>query len=120
MKAVVVHSPGDIRWEEVPDSDIPEKWARVEIRAVGICSSDVPRALDGAAYHYPIVLGHEMAGVVTEVGEGADPSLIGKRAAKLKEIGTAARKELELVLQKKIFLKLEVETDPHWLDRLQR
>ena len=81
MKAIVVHSPGDIRWEEVPDSDIPEGWARVEIKTVGICSSDVPRALDGAAYHYPIVLGHEMAGVVIEVGEGADPSLPGKRAS---------------------------------------
>ena len=81
MKAVVVHSPGDIRWEEVPEPDVPEGWARVEIKAIGICSSDVPRALDGAAYHYPIVLGHEMAGVVIEVGEGADPSLVGKRAA---------------------------------------
>ena len=81
MKAVVVHSPGDIRWEEVPDPDVPEGWVQVEIKSVGICSSDVPRALDGAAYHYPIVLGHEMAGVVTRVGEGGDLGLVGKRAA---------------------------------------
>jgi GTPase len=46
------------------------------------------------------------------------PILIGRGGAKLKEIGTAARKELELVLQKKIYLNLQVETDPHWLDKI--
>lgn len=47
------------------------------------------------------------------------PMIIGKKGAKIKEIGSAARRELELILQKKIFLKLEVETDPHWLERVQ-
>jgi len=81
MKAVVVRAPGDIRWEEVPDPDVPAGWARVEIRSVGICSSDVPRALDGTAYHYPIILGHEMSGIVVEVGRGGNPSLVGLRVA---------------------------------------
>jgi L-iditol 2-dehydrogenase len=81
MKAAVVHSAGIIRWEDVPDPEIPYGWVRVKIKAVGICSSDIGRALDGSAYHYPIVLGHEMAGVVVEAGEGADPSLVGLRVA---------------------------------------
>lgn len=81
MKAVVVHAPGVIRWEEVPDPDVPEGWAKVDIKAVGICSSDVPRALHGTAYQYPLVLGHEMSGVVSRIGEGVDPSLLGKRVA---------------------------------------
>jgi GTPase len=46
------------------------------------------------------------------------PMLIGKKGAMLKQIGTAARQELELILGKKIFLDLEVETDPHWLERI--
>ena len=81
MKAAIVHSPGNIRWEEIPDPVIPCGWVKVQIKAVGICSSDVGRALAGAAYHYPIVLGHEMSGVVVEVGSDGDPSLIGKRVA---------------------------------------
>lgn len=81
MKAVVVHSAGKIRWEEVPDPLIPPGWVRVTVKAVGICSSDISRALRGSAYHYPIVLGHEIGGVVAEVGEGVDDAIVGKRVA---------------------------------------
>lgn len=45
------------------------------------------------------------------------PMLIGKGGQMLKTIGTAARKELELILRQKIFLQLEVEVDTHWLER---
>ncbi len=44
------------------------------------------------------------------------PMIIGKGGQKIREIGMGARKELELILRQKIFLKLEVETDPHWLE----
>lgn len=81
MKAVVVHSAGDIRWEEVPEPVIPPGWVRVAVKAVGVCSSDLGRALRGSAYHYPIVLGHEIGGVVAEVGEGVDRALAGRRVA---------------------------------------
>lgn len=47
------------------------------------------------------------------------PMLIGKSAQKLKQIGTAARKEFELILQKKVFLDLEVEVDKNWIDRVE-
>lgn len=81
MKAAVVHSPGNILWEEVPDPVVQPGWVKVAIKAVGVCSSDIGRALAGTAYHYPIVLGHEMAGVVVEVGEGVNSDFIGKRVA---------------------------------------
>lgn len=44
--------------------------------------------------------------------------IVGKGGHKIKEIGTAARKELEAVLQKKVFLDLEVEVDERWQDRV--
>jgi GTPase len=44
--------------------------------------------------------------------------IIGERARSIKEIGIAARKELEQALNKKVFLELEVETDKHWMERL--
>lgn len=40
--------------------------------------------------------------------------IIGAGGRAIKEIGIAARKELEAALNTKIFLKLEVETDKHW------
>ncbi len=43
--------------------------------------------------------------------------IIGSKASMLKRIGTAARKELELVTGKKIFLDLTVKVDPKWQER---
>lgn len=46
--------------------------------------------------------------------EGQKGILIGKGGQKLKEIGTAARMELEELLGKKIFLELFVKVKPGW------
>lgn len=44
--------------------------------------------------------------------------IIGKRGAKIKEIGQMARRELEQATNQKIFLELEVEVDSHWVERV--
>lgn len=44
--------------------------------------------------------------------------IIGKGGRAIKEIGIAARKELEQASNKKVFLELEVEVDKHWMDRI--
>ncbi|MBI3576691.1 GTPase Era [Candidatus Gottesmanbacteria bacterium] len=44
--------------------------------------------------------------------------IIGKGGRMIKEIGMATRKELEGATDKKVFLELTVETDPHWVDYL--
>ena len=31
----------------------------LEVKACGICGSDIPRVFLGTSYYYPIVLGHE-------------------------------------------------------------
>ncbi len=40
--------------------------------------------------------------------------LIGEGGRKIKEIGSFARKEIALAINKKVFLDLTVQTDPHW------
>jgi GTP-binding protein Era len=45
--------------------------------------------------------------------------LIGQGAKKIREIGSAARKEFEVSMNKKVFLDLNVVVDNEWLDRLQ-
>ncbi len=40
--------------------------------------------------------------------------LIGSQGHKIKEIGSYARKEIALAINKKVYLDLTIETDPHW------
>ena len=70
MKAVVCYGNGVVKYEEVPTPPIQPHMVKVAVRAAGICGSDIPRAMAQGAHSYPIILGHEFAGVVAEVGEG--------------------------------------------------
>lgn len=45
--------------------------------------------------------------------------LIGKQGAMLKQIGQAARGEMELILQQSIYLELYVRVEKKWRDRIQ-
>jgi D-arabinose 1-dehydrogenase-like Zn-dependent alcohol dehydrogenase len=54
----------------------------VEVRAAGICHSDVhyrsgPRSVDS----FPMTLGHEVAGIIVETGSLVDPARAGERVA---------------------------------------
>jgi L-iditol 2-dehydrogenase len=53
----------------------------VKIKATGICGSDIPRVLNNGAHYYPVVLGHEFAGEVVEIGEGSTGFEIGDRVS---------------------------------------
>ena len=43
--------------------------------------------------------------------------IIGKKGERLKEVGTAARVELEEMLNKKVYLELFVKTVKNWKDK---
>lgn len=45
--------------------------------------------------------------------------IIGEKGRMIKEIGMAARKELETATGQKIFIELQVETNPHWYLELE-
>ena len=81
MKAVVVHGPGDVRYENLSLPSPSPGEVLIKMRAAGICSSDLPRALGDAAYFYPIVLGHEVAGEVAELGKDVTGVRLGDRRA---------------------------------------
>lgn len=71
MKAAVVHGKGNLRLEEVPIPEVPEGSIRVRVKACGICGTDkrIYRIGDYRA-SYPVVVGHEVAGVVDAVASG--------------------------------------------------
>lgn len=69
MKVWVLHSVGDLRYEEVERPTLTSGEVLVRIKAVGICGSDIPRIYKDGAHQMPLVIGHEFAGEVVESGE---------------------------------------------------
>ena len=69
MKAGVLFGNKDIRYTDYEEPQIKNPTdVKIRVRATGICGSDVPRVHDNGAHFYPIVLGHESAGEVVEIG----------------------------------------------------
>ena len=85
MDALVIHSAGDLRVEDVPTEQVQPQQLRVRVRFGGICGSDLHYFQHGGfgtvRIKEPMVLGHEVAGVIEEVGEGVRDFAIGERIA---------------------------------------
>ena len=77
MRVAMYYRNDDIRLEEVATPQIGPGELLVKIHASGLCGSDVMEwyRIDKA----PLVLGHEIAGEVAEVGEGVDSFAVGDR-----------------------------------------
>ena len=81
----ILYKTGDIRLEQtdVPKPDPHQVLLKMD--SVGICGSDVHYWTHGAIGDFivraPMVLGHEAAGVVTEVGEAVSHLKAGDRVA---------------------------------------
>ena len=68
---------------ELADVAVPEIGSQdvlIRVRSCGICGSDV-HGIDGSTGRRipPLVMGHEAAGVITEVGSGVDRWQVGDR-----------------------------------------
>lgn len=68
MKAAVYYNNSDVRIQEVPTPKIGDGEILVKIAASGICGSDVMEWY--RVKKAPLVLGHEIAGTIVEVGAG--------------------------------------------------
>lgn len=81
MKAAVLYANRDLRYTDWPEPACGPGDIKVQVSASGVCGSDVPRVLHGGAHFYPIVLGHEFAGIVAEAGEGVEHLKPGDKVA---------------------------------------
>ena len=84
-QAAVLYAPHDIRLEERPLPKPGPREVLVEIKAVGVCGSDVHYYEHGRIGTYivrqPLILGHESSGVIVDVGENVNKERIGQRVA---------------------------------------
>jgi len=73
MKAAVVKSEGQIALKEVETPKMPVDSILIRVEACAICGSDL-RIVSGRDKRakFPMIIGHEMAGIVEQVGEGVD------------------------------------------------
>jgi len=82
---IVIHAPKDLRIEPVPAVAPGPGAGRVAIEAGGICGSDMHYFNHGGfgtvRIKEPMVLGHEIAGRVVEVGAGVTSVAPGTRVA---------------------------------------
>ena len=94
MEALVIHAPGDLRVEDIATPELRPGQLRVRVRCGGICGSDLHYFQHGGfgtvRIKEPMVLGHEVAGMIEEVGApvsrasrpaSASPSAPAGRAA---------------------------------------
>lgn len=81
MKAVYVYKPEDMRVVEIEKPHIDEeKNVLIKMKAAGICGSD--RGIlhgSNAAATYPRIIGHEIVGVVEEIGKEVTRVKVGDR-----------------------------------------
>ena len=82
MKGIVWHGPEQMSVEEVPRPAVEPGTVVVRPTATGICGSEIEGYLGRMGNRTPpLVMGHEFAGTVTEVGEGVDEDLLGRVVA---------------------------------------
>ena len=80
MKAAVLENKGSIVYQDLPQPTPQAGHILLHVKAASICGSDISRFAKGHRM-YPLVLGHEVAGIISAVGEGVREDLIGKHAA---------------------------------------
>ena len=82
MKGIVWHGPEEMSVEEVPEPEAGPGTVIVRPTATGICGSEIEGYLGKMGNRTPpLVMGHEFAGTVTEVGDGVDEGLLGRTVA---------------------------------------
>ena len=85
MRAIVAHAAKDLRVEEAADPGLGPEDIRVRVAFGGICGSDLHYYNHGGfgavRLREPMILGHEIAGVVEAVGAEASRVKVGDRVA---------------------------------------
>ena len=82
MKAAYLTGPKTVELRDVPDPVAPPGGLVLEVKACGICGSDLrrwkegpPKGVDG------VIPGHEVGGIVIEAGKGQTRFAVGDRLA---------------------------------------
>ena len=81
MKGVAKLAPGDgyVGLLEVPMPEVRANHVLIEVKATGVCGTDIHIYHGEYAANPPVIMGHEVAGLVADVGEGVTNCQVGDR-----------------------------------------
>ena len=115
MKAVVYEGPEIMTYKDVPDVFPKKNEVKLQVRACGICGSDVHGYLGITGRRIPpLIMGHEFSGEVVELGEGVTDLKVGDRVAAYPldfcgECEMCKKGDVHLCLNKRAFGVLTVD-----------
>ncbi|MBS4207990.1 zinc-binding alcohol dehydrogenase family protein [Bacillus sp. FJAT-50079] len=82
MKSIVCVKPNEFAVKEIKAPILQPGRAIVRIKRIGICGTDLHAYRGNQPYFtYPRILGHELGGIVEEIGENADGIRSGDQVA---------------------------------------
>lgn len=92
MKAARWHAQKDVRIEDVPEPGPAPGQVKVRVHYCGICGTDIHEYTEGPMfiasephpltnYGAPVIIGHEFAGEIVELGDGVTGWSVGDRVA---------------------------------------
>src|ERR1700678_978923 len=80
MQALVLENLRDLQFRDVPQPEFGSRDVLIQVKACGICGSDV-HGYDGSTGRRipPLIMGHEAAGLVAKVGSDVRSVRVGDR-----------------------------------------
>lgn len=80
MRKLVLEAPYTMKMTEAPIPDPAPQQVRIKVHKIGVCGSD-PTIYKGLHPYvtFPVVVGHEISGVIDAVGENVSQERIGQR-----------------------------------------
>lgn len=80
MKALVLEEYNKLVYKDFPDPETSDNEVLIEVKAVGICGSDI-HGMDGSSGRRipPLIMGHEASGIIREVGKDVKDWKTGDR-----------------------------------------
>jgi threonine dehydrogenase-like Zn-dependent dehydrogenase len=79
VKAALLTAPKQIDLADIPPPRVGAGEVLIEPVLAGVCGSDVSFFQGHRAANYPFLLGHELVGRVSAVGEGVERLVVGQR-----------------------------------------
>ena len=71
MRAALLYGKDDIRVQDVPKPEINENEVLLQVKSTFVCGTDVRmwrNGYKGVSEESPLILGHELSGIIAQVG----------------------------------------------------
>lgn len=82
MKAAVLWGAKDVRVEQFPEPQMKDNCVKIAVSYCGLCGTDFHKYLGKSGSRpvtYPVPLGHEVSGIVVEIGKDVSNFKVGDR-----------------------------------------